>query len=98
VVRLVRGRPRSVPLAEALAAARAGIEGGCGEVVLSGIDLGAWRDGQLGADARQQPPDRGRAEQARCPAADEDALDAPAGRKVDWGLGVMAAPAGSRSR
>jgi threonylcarbamoyladenosine tRNA methylthiotransferase MtaB len=45
VVRLVRGRPRSVSLAEALAAARAGIEGGCGEVVLSGIDLGAWRDG-----------------------------------------------------
>jgi threonylcarbamoyladenosine tRNA methylthiotransferase MtaB len=45
VVRLVRGRPRSVSLAEALAAARAGIAGGCGEVVLSGIDLGAWRDG-----------------------------------------------------
>jgi threonylcarbamoyladenosine tRNA methylthiotransferase MtaB len=48
VVRLVRGRPRSVPLGEALAAARAGIEDGCGEVVLSGIDLGAWR----GWDAR----------------------------------------------
>jgi len=47
VVRLVRGRPRSVPLAEALAAARAGIEDGCGEVVLSGIDLGAWHDGEL---------------------------------------------------
>ena len=45
VVRLVRGRPRSVPLDEALAAARAGLARGCGEVVLSGIDLGAWRDG-----------------------------------------------------
>ena len=45
VVRLVRGAPRSVSLDDALAAARAGIAGGCGEVVLSGIDLGAWRDG-----------------------------------------------------
>ncbi len=45
VVRLVRGEPRSVPLDEALAAARAGLARGCGEVVLSGIDLGAWRDG-----------------------------------------------------
>ena len=32
-------------LDEALAAARAGLARGCGEVVLSGIDLGAWRDG-----------------------------------------------------
>ena len=46
VVRLVRGRPRSVPLAQALAAARKGLAEGCGEVVLSGIDLGAWRDGE----------------------------------------------------
>ncbi|MGE5229737.1 MAG: radical SAM protein [Deltaproteobacteria bacterium] len=45
VVRLVRGRPRSLPLAQALTAARAGLEAGGGEVVLSGIDLGAWRDG-----------------------------------------------------
>ena len=45
VVRLVRGEPRSVPLAQALAAAREGLAQGCGEVVLSGIDLGAWRDG-----------------------------------------------------
>jgi threonylcarbamoyladenosine tRNA methylthiotransferase MtaB len=45
VVRLVRGRPRSVPLAQALTRARAGLEAGCGEVVLSGIDLGAWRHG-----------------------------------------------------
>ncbi len=47
VVRVVRGEPRSLPLAEALAAARAGLARGCGEVVLSGIDLGAWRDGDL---------------------------------------------------
>jgi threonylcarbamoyladenosine tRNA methylthiotransferase MtaB len=45
VVRLVRGEPRSIPLAQALAAARGGLARGCGEVVLSGIDLGAWRDG-----------------------------------------------------
>jgi threonylcarbamoyladenosine tRNA methylthiotransferase MtaB len=44
VVRLVRGAPRSTSLGAALAAARAGLERGCGEVVLSGIDLGAWRD------------------------------------------------------
>ena len=47
VVRVVRGEPRSLPLAEALAAARAGLARGCGEVVLSGIDLGAWRDRDL---------------------------------------------------
>ncbi len=46
VVRLVRGAPRSTSLEAALAAARAGLERGCGEVVLSGIDLGAWRDGE----------------------------------------------------
>ena len=45
VVRLVRGRPTSLALADALAAARDGLARGCGEVVLSGIDLGAWRDG-----------------------------------------------------
>jgi threonylcarbamoyladenosine tRNA methylthiotransferase MtaB len=49
VVRLVRGRPASTPLAAALAAARAGVERGCGEVVLSGIDLGAWRDDEAAA-------------------------------------------------
>jgi threonylcarbamoyladenosine tRNA methylthiotransferase MtaB len=47
VVRLVRGRPRSTSLRDALAAARAALARGCGEVVLSGIDLGAWRDGEL---------------------------------------------------
>ncbi len=44
-MRVVRGRPTSLPLAHALSAARDGIERGCGEVVISGIDLGAWRDG-----------------------------------------------------
>jgi threonylcarbamoyladenosine tRNA methylthiotransferase MtaB len=47
VVRLVRGRPRSTSLGDALAAARAGLARGCGEIVLSGIDLGAWHDGEL---------------------------------------------------
>lgn len=49
VVRLVRGAPRSVPLTEVVAAARAAVAGGCGEVVVSGIDLGAWRDPASGA-------------------------------------------------
>jgi len=47
VVRLVRGRPRGTSLRDALAAARAALAGGCGEIVLSGIDLGAWCDGEL---------------------------------------------------
>ncbi len=65
VVRLVRGAPRSTPLEAALAAARAGIERGCGEVVLSGIDLGAWRDdGPRGARRRG---DRSRPVAARLP-------------------------------
>jgi len=47
VVRLVRGRPRSTSLRDALAAARAAVARGCGEIVLSGIDLGAWCDDGL---------------------------------------------------
>ena len=47
VVRLVRGRPRSTSRRDALAAARAALARGCGEIVLSGIDLGAWQDGEL---------------------------------------------------
>jgi len=49
VVRVVRGTPRSLPLSEAVAAATRAVAGGCGEVVLSGIDLGAWRDAASGA-------------------------------------------------
>ena len=45
-VRLVRGQPRSRPLAEVVAAAGEAIAEGCGEIVLSGIDLGAWCDGE----------------------------------------------------
>lgn len=44
VVRLVRGRPRSRPLEEAVAAAGEALAAGCGEIVLSGIDVGAYRD------------------------------------------------------
>jgi len=47
-VRLVRGRPRSRPLAEVVKAAGDAIARGCGEIVLSGIDLGSWGDGELG--------------------------------------------------
>ena len=46
-VRLARGRPRSTPLQDAVAAARAAVAEGCGEFVLSGIDLGAWCDDDL---------------------------------------------------
>lgn len=45
-VRLVRGRPRSRPLAEVVDAASEAIDRGCGEIVLSGIDLGSWGDGE----------------------------------------------------
>ena len=55
VVRLVRGAPRSVSLAAALEAARAGLARGCGEVVLSGIDLGAWRDDDAPGGAARLP-------------------------------------------
>ena len=58
VVRLVRGEPRSTSLDAALQAARAGLERGCGEVVLSGIDLGAWRDDDV---ARTRAAARGAA-------------------------------------
>ena len=43
-VRLVRGRPWSLAVDDAVEQARAAIAGGCGEIVLSGIDVGAWRD------------------------------------------------------
>ncbi|MGO8683939.1 MAG: MiaB/RimO family radical SAM methylthiotransferase [Thermoleophilia bacterium] len=46
---LARGPLWSRPLVEVLAAARAGLAGGCGEVVLSGINLGMYRDPQSGA-------------------------------------------------
>lgn len=46
-VRLVRGVPRSRPLDEVVATVRRSLAAGCGEVVLSGIDLGAWREGEL---------------------------------------------------
>lgn len=51
VVRLVRGEPRSLPLADALRQARAALARGCGEVVLSGIDLAAYRDPAAGGTA-----------------------------------------------
>ncbi|HMK93149.1 MAG TPA: radical SAM protein, partial [Thermoleophilia bacterium] len=48
-VRLVRGRPRSVASAVALAQARAALAAGRTELVVSGIDVGAWRDPDTGA-------------------------------------------------
>lgn len=46
---LARGPLWSRPLTDVLAAARAGLADGCGEVVLSGINLGTYRDPQSGA-------------------------------------------------
>jgi threonylcarbamoyladenosine tRNA methylthiotransferase MtaB len=43
-VRLARGPLWSQPLAQAVAAARVGLAAGCGEIVLSGINLGLYRD------------------------------------------------------
>ena len=49
-VRLVRGRPWSLAADEAVERARAALAAGCGEIVLSGIDVGAYRDPAGGAD------------------------------------------------
>ena len=48
VVPLVRGRPRSVPLAALLEEAQRRVAAGYPELVLTGINLGAWRDGSAG--------------------------------------------------
>ena len=48
-VRLVRGRPWSLAADAAVARARAAVDAGCGEIVLSGIDIGAYRDPASGA-------------------------------------------------
>lgn len=44
VVRLARGRAWSLALEDAIAAAAAALDAGCGEVVVSGVNLGAYRD------------------------------------------------------
>jgi threonylcarbamoyladenosine tRNA methylthiotransferase MtaB len=43
-VRLVRGHPWSLAADSAVERARAAVAAGCGEIVLSGIDVGAYRD------------------------------------------------------
>ncbi|MCL6106432.1 MAG: MiaB/RimO family radical SAM methylthiotransferase [Actinobacteria bacterium] len=45
IVPLVRGRPRSVPAAGVLREAERRLAEGCRELVITGIDVGAWRDG-----------------------------------------------------
>ncbi len=42
ITRLARGRARSVPLAQVLSDVQAALRGGVKEVVLSGVQLGAW--------------------------------------------------------
>ena len=49
-VRLVRGRPWSLAAGEALEQARTALAAGCGEIVLSGIDVGAYHDAASGDD------------------------------------------------
>jgi threonylcarbamoyladenosine tRNA methylthiotransferase MtaB len=48
IIPSVRGRAVSRPLDEVLSAARGLIEGGRKELVLTGVNMGRWRDGQLG--------------------------------------------------
>lgn len=45
VIPIVRGRPRSVPLDDILALARAMVIKGCPELVVSGINIGGYKDG-----------------------------------------------------
>ena len=47
VIPQVRGRPRSIPMAEVLATAAAMVAAGYPELVVSGINAGAWREGGL---------------------------------------------------
>jgi threonylcarbamoyladenosine tRNA methylthiotransferase MtaB len=49
-VRLARGEPWSIAAEAAVAQARAAVAAGCGEIVLSGIDVGAYRDPGSGED------------------------------------------------
>ena len=49
-VRLARGAPWSIAARDAVAQARGAVAAGCGEIVLSGIDVGAYRDPESGAD------------------------------------------------
>ena len=49
-VRLVRGRPWSLAADEVVERARVALAAGCGEVVVSGIDVGAYRDPHSGDD------------------------------------------------
>ena len=47
-VRLVRGGPWSMPATDVLDAARAALDGGCGELVVSGINLGLYAGDRAG--------------------------------------------------
>lgn len=47
IVHTLRGPSRSRPPAEVIAEARALVESGCREIVLSGVDLGSYGDGRL---------------------------------------------------
>ncbi len=52
IVTVARGRSRSRPLEEVVAEVRRRAEEGYGEVVLTGVDLGDWRDGPRGGRRR----------------------------------------------
>lgn len=47
VIPEVRGKPRSIPALEVLATAKKMVQAGYPELVVSGINAGAWRDGDL---------------------------------------------------
>jgi threonylcarbamoyladenosine tRNA methylthiotransferase MtaB len=48
IVPFTRGAPRSVSLAEVVSSARELVEGGAPEIVLTGINIGRYRDGDAG--------------------------------------------------
>jgi threonylcarbamoyladenosine tRNA methylthiotransferase MtaB len=49
-VRLARGMPRSIAIDQAESLTRAALAAGCGEIVVSGVDVGAYRDPAQGGD------------------------------------------------
>jgi threonylcarbamoyladenosine tRNA methylthiotransferase MtaB len=57
IVRTVRGRPRSLPLPQAVAAARTAVEQGHTEIVLTGINLGAYAGEGGGQDGEARLAD-----------------------------------------
>ena len=67
-VRLARGAPWSLAAGAAVAQARAALDAGCGEIVLSGIDVGAYRDRRSRRRSSAAVASRSRSGWSSCPA------------------------------